>query len=868
MCFSRPIAILLLISAIPVPSAAQRLPRNVTPEHYDLVITPNLAEATFAGDETIRVTIQDSTRDVTLNAADVTFDRVTIAQDRQEQTAAINANAALEQVTFQVPRPLHPGPASIHISYKGALTDQLRGLYLSKTEKRRYAVSQLEATDARRMFPGFDEPAFKATFSLTAIIDRSDVAISNGAVTSDTPGPTPGKHTVVFDTTPRMSTYLVALAVGDFVCREGSADGIPIRVCATPDKRELTGFSLQAAEQNLTFFNRYYGIKYPFKKLDIVGVPDFAAGAMENTAAIFYRESLLLSDPSQATEQSRKLTAEILAHEMAHQWFGDLVTMQWWDDIWLNEGFASWMATKPLKAWNPAWHSELDEVSANQRALALDSLASTRAVRTTANTPAEINELFDAIAYEKGAAVLRMIEGYVGENAFREGVNAYIRQFKYANARAEDFWTTMARATGKPVDKVMPSFVDQPGAPLVSMETQCASGKGAEALKQERYRSLTQAARPSSETWKIPVCLRLPDGSSRCDILGDSAGTMPLPTCPSWVLGNAGGIGYYRVGYPAEAIARIASDISRTTPGERIALLADEWALVRAGKHDVTTYLELASALTDERNDVVMRALLERLEWIEQYLTANASRAKYREWIQRLLAPARIEVGWTAAASEAAERKALRAEVMETLGEAGRDPEVLAKARALAEQLLDNPTAIDPTLRKTIVHLAAINGDARLYDRYLARARAVTEPEEHYRYLYALARFSDPALTRRTIGLLLSPQVRTQDTGIFAANLLANPDAGELAWMLLRERWTDLQKKIGAFGGTTAIVASLRSFCGHDKAAEVRRFFADHPAPEAQRTLQQTLEEVEMCGSLASAQAPKLAGWLETAASK
>src|SRR5947208_9683270 len=443
-----PAALLVLICAVPGPALAQRLPRNVTPEHYDLIITPNLAGATFATDETILVTIQGSISDVTLNAAEVTFNSVTITQNLQEQTAAVRADPALEQATLRVPRPLEPGPARIHILYTGVLNDQLRGLYLSKTEKRRYAVTQLEATDARRMFPCFDEPSFKATFSLSAIIDESDNAISNGAVVSDKPGPPRGKHTVVFDTTPKMSTYLVALAVGDFVCREGSADDIPIRVCATPDKRELKGFALEAAEQNLKFINRYYAITYPFKKLDILGVPDFSAGAMENTAAIFYRETLLLSNAAQATDQSRKQIAEVLAHEMAHQWFGDLVTMQWWDDLWLNEGFATWMANKPLAAAHPDWTIAIDEAQENQTALALDSLKSTRPIHADVETPAQIDEAFDAIAYQKGAAVLRMIEGYVGADTCRKGVNDYLQAHAYANATSEDFWKAIAATSG------------------------------------------------------------------------------------------------------------------------------------------------------------------------------------------------------------------------------------------------------------------------------------------------------------------------------------------------------------------------------------------------------------------------------------
>ena len=286
----------------------------------------------------------------------------------------------------------------------------------------------MEPTDARRAFPCFDEPAYKATFDITLNVDNGDTAISNGAQISDTPGPEPGRHTVKFERTRKMSTYLVALLVGDFACREGSADGIPLRVCSTPDKKALTGFALEAAEHQLAFYNRYYGIIYPFGKLDIVGVPDFAAGAMENTGAITFREQYLLADPKHASLATKKTVAAILSHEIAHQWFGNLVTMQWWDDIWLNEGFATWMANKPLAEWRPDWHVELDEVRETQTALALDALRSTRAIRTYVDTPEEINEVFDAIAYEKSAGVIRMVEAYLGKDAFRHAVSSVLEE--------------------------------------------------------------------------------------------------------------------------------------------------------------------------------------------------------------------------------------------------------------------------------------------------------------------------------------------------------------------------------------------------------------------------------------------------------
>ena len=359
------------------------------------------------------VTLKKAATTVVLNAAEIEFDTVTIKSGGAPNMRRSPLDAAKEQATLTVPQPDSGGHGRDRHPLPRHPQRPVRGLYLSQANNRRYAVTQLEATDARRMFPSFDEPAFKATFTLTATIDHGDHAISNGAVMSDTPGPEPAS--TPSSSRRRRDVHVpVALAVGDFECQSGTPDGIPIRICSTPTRKGRPGFALEAAAEIIGYYNRYYSVKYPFKKLDVVAVPDFAAGAMENTAAIFYRETLLLADPKNASISGRKNIAVVLAHEMAHQWFGDLVTMKWWDDIWLNEGFANWMETKPLKAWKPEWHMDLDEVQSNQNAMSLDSLESTRPIRAKASTPAEINELFDAIAYEKGAAVLRMVEAWVG----------------------------------------------------------------------------------------------------------------------------------------------------------------------------------------------------------------------------------------------------------------------------------------------------------------------------------------------------------------------------------------------------------------------------------------------------------------------
>ncbi|MEP6783336.1 MAG: M1 family metallopeptidase, partial [Acidobacteriota bacterium] len=396
--------VLCLISAT---AFAQRLPAGVTPNHYTLWFAPDLEKETFRGRESIAVDVAAPTTTMTLNAAEITFGEVTIEDAGGKQTAKVASNEKDEMAALTVPRAVH-GAATISITYTGLLNDKLRGFYLSKANGRKYAVSQMEATDARRAFPSFDEPAFKATFAVTLMIDAADNAISNGRQLSDTPGPEPGKHTVVFAPTPKMSSYLVALLVGDFVCRSGSAGTTPIRVCATPDKVGLTAFAVTAAEQEVAFYNKYFGIPYPYEKLDIIGVPDFAAGAMENAGAITFRERMLLADEATASIGIRRSVASVIAHELAHQWFGDLVTMKWWDDIWLNEGFATWMANKPLAAWKPEWRMDLNAVNETQLALGLDALPSTRAIHTEVNTPAEINEVFDPIAYEKTAGVLNM----------------------------------------------------------------------------------------------------------------------------------------------------------------------------------------------------------------------------------------------------------------------------------------------------------------------------------------------------------------------------------------------------------------------------------------------------------------------------
>src|SRR3954464_8819186 len=535
---------LTLLAALP--ASAQRLPGGVTPEHYDLAFVVDLVHERFDGTETIRVNVAAPTTRIVLNALDIDFRDVTIGAGATAQKATVTSDSTAQTATFTVPRPIPSGTHDIHVRYGGSLNSQLRGFYISKTRLRKYAVTQFESTDARRAFPCFAEPAFKATFAVTLTIDRGDTAISNGRVRSDVPGPSIPQHTMKFSTTAKMSPYLVAMTVGDFKCVEGSADNIPIRICATPDKRELTHLALESAQQILKFYNSWYSIKYPFGKLDVVAVPDFAAGAMENTGAIFYRETDLLADAKSASVNTRKTIASILAHEMAHQWFGDLVTMQWWDDIWLNEGFATWMANKPLAAAHPEWSIDVDEAEENRTALGLDSLKTTRPIHNDVTTPAQIDEAYHAIAYQKGAAVLRMLESYVGAETFKKGINAYLQAHAYGNATSEDFAKTISSTSGKPVERILPAFVNQPGVPLLDVSLACASNQTAVTVKQQRF--FVDAAGNDAGRWQLPFCVKAPNGAApSCDVITEPSRTLTISgTCAPWVFANAGARGYYR----------------------------------------------------------------------------------------------------------------------------------------------------------------------------------------------------------------------------------------------------------------------------------------------------------------------------------
>jgi aminopeptidase N len=854
------VALLLLIACV---GNAQRLPGDVVPSHYQITLAPDLKNATFEGEETIAVRVLKPTSNIVLNAAEIKFGDVTVTSGSATQAARVTTDGKSEMATLALGNALPAGEATIHIKFAGTLNDQLRGFYLSNTKRRNYAVTQFEATDARRAFPCFDEPAMKATFDLSVVADKDDTAISNSKIVSDAPGPGEGKHTLKFATSPKMSTYLVALEVGDFQCLEGGADGVPIRVCATPDKKELGRFALESAEHILKFYNQYYGIKYPFGKLDLVALPDFGAGAMENTGDITYREEALLLDDRTASLGEHRGVAAVTAHEIAHQWFGDLVTMQWWDDVWLNEGFASWMTTKPLAVWKPEWN-----LWPNQGPLGVDSLKSTRPIHASgseSNTPAQIGTLFDGIAYGKTAAVLRMLESWLGEETFRKGVNLYLEQHAYGNTRAADFWNAMAKASGKPVDKVMPTWVEQAGAPMLSVKAQCAGNQTTVELAQVRFFNDPELLKQGSpELWQIPVCIKTAGAQApRCELMTQKQQAFKVNGCSPWVFVNAGGQGYYWSAYSPELTAKLADVAQQAlTPQERVSLLNDEWSLARAGQHPISQYLSLAQGMRKDHTRQVVQQIADRVAFMSDNLVESADQNAFRAWVGNQFRPMLNEIGWNAKPGDSDDVKSMRATIIRGLGYYGRDPEVLRRASELAQRYGKDPASVDPNLGGLAVELAALKGDAKLYDEYTQRMSQAKTPQELYTYMEALAHFSQPELAQRTLNMMMSPEIKAQDMfrGIFG--LFENPEKRDMTWAYFKSHWPELQKKVGAslgfgFGGLAG------SFCSEQARQDVQQWFTQHPDPGGPRALRQGLERLDACVRVRNTQGPNLASWLK-----
>ena len=848
----------LFFAVFPI-AQAQRLSSSVAPVHYTLNLAPDLKTATFSGSEAIDIRIKEPARAITLNAIELKFGSVTIHDARGNDLAGVvSLDPGKQQATFTFAKVIPAGDATLHIQFTGILNNELRGFYLSKTAKRNYAVTQFESTDARRAFPCFDEPALKATFDVSLAIDAGDTAISNTAIASDTPGPGLGKHTLRFAATPKMSTYLVAFLVGDFQCTNGQQDGVALRVCSTPGKIALTPYALNVAKFVLHYYDDYFGIHFPLKKLDLIGIPDFEAGAMENFGAITFREQALLIDPKTASIPSQEIVAVDVAHEMAHQWFGDLVTMQWWDNLWLNEGFATWMEAKPVALMHPEWNIQQFLAAEQQYTLNIDAQPTTRAIRAQADTPEEIDQMFDEIAYGKAGAVLLMLENYLGEETFRKGVHAYLAAHEYSNATAEDFWNAQAAASGKPVDKIMESLVAQPGEPILEFGV---PSRGQVSVAQSRF-FLSPGIKPdAAQKWTLPVCMKEGADGQDCPVLTPSTSSLAIPP-GGLFFANAGGKGYYRSAYaPAQYAALVAQVETGLRPAERISLAGDEWAQVSADKAAVGDYLDLVTALRADPSAAVLANVLENVAAINRRVASSAEeRAVLAAWVRRNFAPQYARLG-PAAATDTANTRQLRAHLLSLLAIQGNDPGAIAEAQSIAGQYLTDPASVDATLGQTALGIAARNGDAALFDRLKNVYETSSNPDLQVSALRDLVTFTDPGLLQRALDYSVSPKVRNQDSARQFSLALEMTENRDQTWKYIKTNWSQVQAEFTTDMGAD-LVQGTGNFCSAEARDDVKSFFASHPVAASDAALRHALERIDGCIELRSLQEPNLRKWL------
>jgi aminopeptidase N len=755
-------------AAKPAPGveATTQLPRGVTPSHYEIALTPDAATGRFSAKALITVSVAKATSSITLNAADLRFNSVSVAATSggAAQTARVKLDADAQTATFSFDKPLAPGAYRLALDYDGTIGTQAVGLfsldYPGKDGKQQRALyTQFENSDARRMIPSWDEPAYKATFALEATIPAGQMAVSNMPAASTTTLPD-GRQKVSFAKSPKMSTYLLFFALGDFERATVKAEGTEIGVVTRRGAIDQAKFALDSQKDILREYNDYFGVRYPLPKLDNIagaGRSQFF-GAMENWGAIFTFEYALLFDPAISTQHDRQEIFATAAHEMAHQWFGDLVTMRWWDDLWLNEGFASWMESRMTARLHPEWNTRLGTVGSRDGAMQRDSVATTHPVVQHIQTVEQANQAFDEITYQKGEAVIHMLEAYVGENAWRSGVRSYMKAHAYGNTVSDDLWREIERAAGKPVTAIAHDFTLQPGVPLIRVgEPSCTrNGNTVVPLVQDEFSRDQPGKKPLA--WRVPVIAQVAgSGKQASTLVAGGKGSITLPGCGAVVV-NAGQSGYYRTLYAPKEFARLAQAFATLAPIDQLGLLSDSAALGMAGMQPAPSALELAKATpvgADPQVWTRIARLFDGLHW--RYTGQKERQQRLDAFAVARLAPVMAQTGWEARSGEAAAVANLREQLIDTLSELG-DATVIAEARRRHAAMDKDPSAVPGPLLKTVLAVVAQHADAATWDGLHARARNETTPLLRDRLYVLLASTEDKALAERALKMALTDE--------------------------------------------------------------------------------------------------------------
>ena len=852
-------------SAAPLRDAG-RLPAGVRPQRYDLRLAPDLATSTFRGEVSVELHVAAPTAELICNAAELAVTAARVEVDGREIDVEVTLDEALEQVHLALADDVPAGSAVLHLTFSGVLNDRLRGFYRSTYAgddggERTIAVTQFEPTDARRAFPCWDEPEFKAVFGVTLDVADDLLAISNGPELSrEDLGD--GVVRVRFADTMPMSTYLVAFVVGPMeTTGPVDVDGVPLRIVHRPGQADLAEFALEVGAFALRFFADYYGIAYPGDKVDMVAVPDFAFGAMENLGCVVYRETLLLVDPESATQSELLAVVDVIAHELAHMWFGDLVTMRWWNGIWLNEAFATFMEMRCSAAFRPDWERWMHFGRERSGAFDVDALGTTRPIEYPVLTPADAEGMFDTLTYQKGSAVVRMLEQYLGEDAFRDGIRRYLQTHQFGNTETGDLWDALEAETGEPVRAMMDSWIFQGGFPLVS----ATATDGRLQLRQQQFRFTEPEGEDDGDEarWHVPVVVRSAGGTDRI-LLDEPEASLALAapaTAAEPVVVNVGGHAFYRVSYDDDLHRALLAGLDRLEPLERYAVLDDVHGLTLRGGRRAGDLAQVIQRLADigETDLSIWQLAAASLELLHR-VASPEERPAVSAWICRLLGPLDAQLGAEVDPEDDDRTRALRGLVLGLRGTHG-EPAAAARAVAVFEEQLRDPAGIDAELGAGALKAAAITADAARFDAMLDRFRHGDTPQQQVRYLYACATVADPELFGRYLDLLDTDEVRSQNLAFAYRAALRNVDHAALAWSVVRDRWDRTRARL-PFNANHRLIEGITGITDPTLADEIESFLDAHPIPEATKLIAQHVERMRVQVAVHQREAGSIAGVL------
>src|ERR1043166_9139912 len=770
-----------------------KLLANVRPLAYRIDLFPNVEKLSkagaredieFRGEEEVDVQVLRATNVITVNAVDLVFARAAVG----ENNAVVDVPKDSKTATFRCERALAPGLHTLKIAYRRKITATPVGIYYSDYDtpagKRRMLVTQFESIDARRMFAGWDEPALKATFTLSAVLPKAFVAVSNMPGTPETAGPEMTRWK--FAKTPEMSTYLLVLVAGDMKSVGGKIAGVDVGVYAPTGREQEGKYALGVVDKVLPYFNEYFGINYPLPKLDLLAVPDFAASAMENWGGITYIENRLLYDPKESTQATKELIFEVVAHEMAHQWSGDLVTMAWWDNLWLNEGFARWMQKKATGHFNLTWDTWNRAHEDTEAAMGVDARPTARPVRNDIVDDDAIDSAFDSITYNKGASIISMIEAYIGENKFRDGMRRYMVAHAYSNATSADLWMELEKAsagkTGE-IASIADGFINMAGIPLIHVTNNCSNGKTVTTLRQERFAVHDPA--PAQQIWQVPVLLGTLDGRPPVwRVVGEKPTTLEFEGCDKPVKANLGNIGYYRVQYDDAALKRLVASYSQLAAADRVNLLSDTWALAEAKRGEAQLFLDLTKRLDENTDLALWTRALATLGRIDDLQRGEPGREAFRSYVRRLVRPVLDKLGWDPKPGEedlAPLNAMLRALAIRTLGGLG-DQALMEPARQRFETLRQNSAMVPKELREPVAIVAGYASDRKTFGELHDLGRRSSATELKLRFYYALAGAGSPDFAKDIVDVALADELPRGRIVLFLSTAAAANEDPDKVW--------------------------------------------------------------------------------------